>query len=188
MTTRSNTACIFRQLISIWCLNDKFVTHKWRVCYISREIFENPSTSTHFANSARRSRVVHGVSFLCGQQHPICLVYAPSFCKLHSPSKPTNKNLTHYKRGTNSTRHFRRPFRITHTFNYLRTTERSKLFLFIYKYSICWPLDSASRGRKPTRPLLATPIGVSYLDFLYSFCVANAVHILESLCITITII
>jgi len=36
---------------------------------------------------------------LCWQQHPyceraICLVYPPFFCKLHSTSNPTNKNLT----------------------------------------------------------------------------------------------
>ena len=37
----------------------------------------------------------------CGQQHPKCepairLMYPPLFCKLHSSSNPTNKNLTRF--------------------------------------------------------------------------------------------
>jgi len=40
----------------------------------------------------------------CGQQHPKCepaihLVYPPLFCKLHSSSNPTNKNLKSYAWG-----------------------------------------------------------------------------------------
>jgi hypothetical protein len=95
-------------------LNFNFV-FKWQICYTQM------TNVLHFIINVRKShrqiqctllivcevRVLFTFLFLCGQEHPKCLVYAPSFCKLHSSTNPTNKNLTHQKRWTKSARDFR---------------------------------------------------------------------------------
>jgi hypothetical protein len=66
------------------------------------------SSSVHFATRVRRSRVIVRVDLnvsLCGQQHPKCERAIPLFCKLHSSSNHTNKNVTGISLHTRVTMH-----------------------------------------------------------------------------------